>query len=219
MDIALVGAGIGGLAAAACLLRNGHRVRIYEQAGQVSEVGAAVQMSANAVKVLYHLGLKDRLEAVAVKPRAFEFRRFDTGELLHEIKLGEMHEQQHGHPYYQVHRVDLHAALLQAVHQLDPQALQLGYRAALVEEDALEDRGLCERAASSQDRRQREVSLTPTGARMLRRASEPVQQAYEMLMSPFSPEQQAQFMALLQQLNTQQEDHARASFVPVHELS
>ena len=62
MDIALVGAGIGGLTAAACLLRDGHRVRIYEQAGQVSEVGAAVQMSANAVKVLYHLGLKPQLE-------------------------------------------------------------------------------------------------------------------------------------------------------------
>lgn len=136
MDIGLVGAGIGGLAAAACLLRNGHRVRIYEQAGQVSEVGAAVQMSANAVKVLYHLGLKDRLEAVAVKPRAFEFRRYDSGELLHEIKLGEAHERQHGHPYYQVHRVDLHAALLDVVNQLDPQALQLGYRAVRAEEDA-----------------------------------------------------------------------------------
>ncbi len=136
MDIALVGAGIGGLAAAACLLRNGHRVRIYEQAGHVSEVGAAVQMSANAVKVLYHLGLRDRLEAQAVKPRAFEFRRFDTGELLHEIRLGDMHEQQHGHPYYQIHRVDLHAALLEVVTQLDPQALQLGYRDARAEEDA-----------------------------------------------------------------------------------
>lgn len=136
MDIALVGAGIGGLAAAACLLRNGHRVRVYEQAGQVSEVGAAVQMSANAVKVLYHLGLQDRLEAVAVKPRAFEFRRFDTGELLHEIPLGEAHQRQHGHPYYQVHRVDLHAALMEAVTQLDPQALQLGYRAVRAEEDA-----------------------------------------------------------------------------------
>ena len=136
MDIALVGAGIGGLTAAACLLRNGHRVRIYEQAGQVSEVGAAVQMSANAVKVLYHLGLKDALEAEAVKPKAFEFRRFDTGELLHEIKLGQDHELRHGHPYYQIHRVDLHAALLQAVHQLDPQALQLGCRATWVEEDA-----------------------------------------------------------------------------------
>ena len=136
MDIALVGAGIGGLTAAACLLKNGHRVRIYEQAGQVSEVGAAVQMSANAVKVLDHLGLKPQIEAVAVKPKAFEFRRFDTGELLHEIPLGPAHEARHGQPYYQIHRVDLHAALLQAVQQLDPQALQLGYRALGVQEDA-----------------------------------------------------------------------------------
>ena len=135
MDIALVGGGIGGLTAAACLLRDGHRVRIYEQAPHVGEIGAAVQMSANAVKVLYHLGLKDRLEAQAVKPTAFEFRRFDSGELLHEIKLGEDHAQRHGHPYYQIHRVDLHAALLEVVEQLDPQALQLGYRAIEVQED------------------------------------------------------------------------------------
>lgn len=134
MDIALVGAGIGGLAAAACLLRNGHRVRVYEQAVAVSEVGAAVQMSANAVKVLYHLGLKDALEVAAVKPKAFEFRRYDTGELLHEIKLGPEHEQRHGHPYYQIHRVDLHAALMEAVRQLDPQCLQLGGRAVGVQE-------------------------------------------------------------------------------------
>lgn len=136
MDIALVGAGIGGLTAAACLLRNGHRVRVYEQAGQLSEVGAAVQMSANAVKVLHHLGLKPQLEAVAVKPRAFEFRRFDTGELLHEIPLGHDHELRHGQPYYQIHRVDLHAALLRAVQRLDPQALRLGHRALGVQEDA-----------------------------------------------------------------------------------
>jgi salicylate hydroxylase len=135
MDIALVGGGIGGLTAAACLLRDGHRGRIYEQARHVGEIGAAVQMSANAVKVLYHLGLKDRLEAQAVKPTAFEFRRFDSGELLHEIKLGEDHAQRHGHPYYQIHRVDLHAALLKVVEQLDPQALQLGYRAIEVLED------------------------------------------------------------------------------------
>ena len=100
MDIALVGAGIGGLTAAACLLKNGHRVRVYEQAGDVHEVGAAVQMSANAVKVLYHLGLRDTLERQAVKPQSFEFRRFDTGELLHEIRLGADHEARHGHPYY-----------------------------------------------------------------------------------------------------------------------
>ncbi|MEY4362985.1 MAG: hypothetical protein RLZZ24_337, partial [Pseudomonadota bacterium] len=65
-----------------------------------------------------------------------EFRRFDTGELLHEIKLGADHEQKHGHPYYQIHRVDLHAALLHVVHRLDPNAVQLGYRASAVEESA-----------------------------------------------------------------------------------
>ncbi len=136
MDIAVVGAGIGGLAAAACLLRNGHKVRVYEQAPAISVVGAAVQMSANAVKVLEHLGLKDALEANAVKPKSFEFRRFDTGELLHEIKLGADHEARHGSPYYQIHRVDLHAALLDAVLKIDPQALVLGSRAERVHEDA-----------------------------------------------------------------------------------
>ena len=136
MDIAVVGAGIGGLAAAACLLRNGHKVRVYEQAPAISVVGAAVQMSANAVKVLEHLGLKDALEANAVKPKSFEFRRFDTGELLHEIKLGADHESRHGSPYYQIHRVDLHAALLDAVLKVDPQALVLGSRAERVHEDA-----------------------------------------------------------------------------------
>ena len=136
MDIAVVGAGIGGLAAAACLLRNGHKVRVYEQAPAISVVGAAVQMSANAVKVLEHLGLKEALEANAVKPKSFEFRRFDTGELLHEIKLGADHEARHGSPYYQIHRVDLHAALLDAVLKIDPQALVLGSRAERVHEDA-----------------------------------------------------------------------------------
>ncbi len=134
MDIALVGAGIGGLAAAACLIQKGHRVRVYEQAAQVGEVGAAVQMSANAVKVLDELGLRAHLEAVSVKPKAFEFRRFDTGELLHEIKLGAIHEQTHGAPYYQIHRVDLHAGLMDVVNRLDPAAVQLGVRAVGVDE-------------------------------------------------------------------------------------
>jgi salicylate hydroxylase len=136
MNIALVGAGIGGLAAAACLLQQGHKVRVYEQAGVVSEVGAAVQMSANAVKVLYQLGLRETLEQHAVKPESFQFLRHDTGELLHLIVLGDEHEKRHGHPYYQIHRVDLHQGLLNAVLALDPDALVLGKRASGVTENA-----------------------------------------------------------------------------------
>ncbi|WOP15029.1 FAD-dependent monooxygenase [Ottowia sp. SB7-C50] len=134
MQIAIIGAGIGGLTAAASLIRRGHRVRVYEQAPALGEVGAAVQMSANAVKVLYGLGLKPTLESQGVKPESFEFRRFDDGELLHRIALGHAHHLAHGAPYYQIHRVDLHAGLLAQVRALDREAVQLGKRAVQVSE-------------------------------------------------------------------------------------
>ena len=134
MDIIVIGAGIGGLTAAASLARRGHRVRVYEQAAALGEIGAAVQMSANATKVLFDLGLRPTLEATGVKPLSFEFRRYNDGELLHEIKLGAAHAEKHGAPYYQIHRVDLHAALLDALNALDPQAVRLGMRAQQIRE-------------------------------------------------------------------------------------
>lgn len=67
-NILIAGAGIGGLTAAACLLQQGFNVRIYEQAAELGEVGAGLQTSANAVKVLYALGLREALERVAVRP-------------------------------------------------------------------------------------------------------------------------------------------------------
>jgi salicylate hydroxylase len=97
-------------------------------------VGAGIQMSANAVKVLDHLGLRERLEPTAVRPQAFEFRRFDSGELLHRIPLGEAHERAHGAPYFQIHRADLHRALQQAVRERDAQAITLNACATAVEE-------------------------------------------------------------------------------------
>lgn len=136
MDIAVVGAGIGGLAAAACLLQRGHRVRVFEQAAQLGEVGAGIQMSANAVKVLDHLGLRGQFEPTAVRPKAFEFRRFDSGELLHRLPLGEQHELRHGAPYFQIHRSDLHRALQDAVNRLDAAAIVLDSKAVRVKEDA-----------------------------------------------------------------------------------
>jgi salicylate hydroxylase len=136
MDIAIIGAGLGGLAAAAALLQSGHRVRVYEQSAQLGEVGAGIQMSANAMKVLDHLGLRAALEPVAVRPLAFEFRRYDSGEMLHRIPLGAQHEAQHGAPYFQLHRADLHAALQAAVRRLDPQALVLNARCAHIDQQA-----------------------------------------------------------------------------------
>jgi salicylate hydroxylase len=134
MDIAIVGAGLGGLAAAALLQQRGHRVRVYEQSSHLGEVGAGIQMSANAMKVLDQIGLRPVLEPVAVRPLAFEFRRYDSGEMLHRLPLGDAHEQRHGAPYFQLHRADLHAALAQAVRQHDAQALVTGARVTAIQE-------------------------------------------------------------------------------------
>jgi salicylate hydroxylase len=126
--ILIAGAGLGGLAAAACLLKRGFEVRLFEQAPQLGEVGAGIQQSANAVKVLYDLGLKGELERVGVKPQDYEFRRFDTGELLHKIAFAGAHEERHGTPYYHLHRADFHQMLADKVRALDPGCITLNAR-------------------------------------------------------------------------------------------
>lgn len=129
LKVIIVGAGVGGLTAAAIFLKRGFTVEIFEQAAVLSEVGAGIQCSANAVKVLYYLGLKDKLDSVGVKPMAFEYRRFDTAELMHEIPLGHEHELQFGAPYYHLHRADIHEILAQCVHELDPNCIHLNSKA------------------------------------------------------------------------------------------
>ncbi len=136
LSILVAGAGIGGLTAAACLLQQGFKVRLYEQATALGEVGAGVQTSANAVKVLYALGLRDELEKVAVRPQAFEFRRFDTAELMHRVALGASHERAHGAPYYHLYRADLHDVLARKVYQLDPDCITLNAKVEGFEESS-----------------------------------------------------------------------------------
>lgn len=131
MQIAIIGAGIGGLTAAAILIRCGHTVRIFEQASALTKVGAGIQLSANATKVLRDLGFELELERLGVKPKFFEFRPYDTGEILHRIPLRDTHRQQHGGSYYQMHCVELHSLLVDAVLQLE-----LDSRAIAVSQDS-----------------------------------------------------------------------------------
>jgi salicylate hydroxylase len=133
--IVIAGAGIGGLTAAACLIQEGYNVRVYEQAPTLGEIGAGIQCSANAVKVLHYLGLADQLAKVSVRPKAFEFRLFDSGEVLHKVPLAEIHEKNHGAPYYHIHRSDIHKILADRVLELDPNAIKLNSTAVGFEED------------------------------------------------------------------------------------
>lgn len=134
--VLIAGAGLGGLAAAACLLQRGFDVRVFEQAPQLSEVGAGIQQSANSVKVLYALGLREALERVSVKPRDYEFRRFDTAELLHRIPFAGAHEEKHGTPYYHLHRADFHQILVEKVLAMDPGCITLNARVSGFTESA-----------------------------------------------------------------------------------
>lgn len=115
--IAVLGAGMGGLATAGMLHRMGADVKVYEQAPAFGRVGAGIQMSPNAVRVLRLLGLEDRIRRVAFQPQFWRNRRWDSGELQFEFELGEKAETQYGAPYLLMHRADLHEALLSAVPQ------------------------------------------------------------------------------------------------------
>lgn len=111
LSIAIVGAGIGGLAAAATLRRAGHDVALFEQAQAFARIGAGIQQSPNAVKVLRGLGLETRLRDRAFRPNSSLNRKHDSGEITWERMLGTEVETKFGAPYFYMHRGDLHEAL------------------------------------------------------------------------------------------------------------
>jgi salicylate hydroxylase len=134
--ILIAGAGLGGLAAACFLLQAGHDVEVYEQAPQLEEIGAGIQISANAMHALRTLGLEDAIAAAGVRPSAYIFRLHDTGEEIQRFALSEEHERLNGAPYTQLHRADFHAILAGKLRSLKADAVHLGKRAVRFEEDA-----------------------------------------------------------------------------------
>jgi salicylate hydroxylase len=126
--IAVIGAGIGGLAAALALLRRGLDVDVYEQAPQLGEVGAGIQISSNGSRVLYALGLEQALDAVAVLPSRRQIRHWSTGETWDWLELGATTAKRYGTPHLMLHRADLHGVLANAVHRLKPDAVHLAKR-------------------------------------------------------------------------------------------
>src|SRR5262249_8466999 len=127
--ILIAGAGIGGLTAASCLLKAGFDVEIYEQAPELAEIGAGIQLSANAMHVLNDLGLGDRLASLAVQPSAYIFRLHDTGEVLGQFPLAAAPLTAHGAHYNQLQRADLHNVLIDGVRRLKRDAIHLNCRA------------------------------------------------------------------------------------------
>jgi salicylate hydroxylase len=124
--IFIAGAGIGGLTASLALAQQGFRVVIIEKAERLGEVGAGLQLSPNASRVLVGLGLQDRLAGRVVVPEAISLMSARGGGEIIRLPLGEAASQRAGAPYWVMHRADLQAALQAAVNDQPDIELRLG---------------------------------------------------------------------------------------------
>src|SRR6201987_6462537 len=125
LSVAIVGAGMGGLATAAALRKVGIDVTVYEQAKQFVRLGAGIQVGCNAMKVLRGLGLEPRMRSQSFYPRSWNNRDWRTGEVKFDMVFGESAERKFGAPYLLAHRGDLHAALATAV---PAECVKLGHK-------------------------------------------------------------------------------------------
>lgn len=123
--IAVVGAGVGGLAAALALARRGAVVTVFERAPALAEVGAGLQLGPNAVAVLQSLGVAERLAPQVTLPEAVELREHRRGRVVARVPLGATARARYGRPYWHVHRADLLAVLADAAHD-EGVSLRLG---------------------------------------------------------------------------------------------
>src|SRR5436190_11242993 len=130
--IAIVGGGIGGLTAAICLLKEGFDVQVYEQSRLLSEVGAGINISPNASRILIRLGLGRECARLAYRSPFFHQRRWDDGRTLTKTRLADDIEREFGAPHYIFHRGELHSMLARPV---PPERVPLACRCTAIEQD------------------------------------------------------------------------------------
>lgn len=125
MKIAIVGGGIGGMATALALLNRGFKVQVYEQANELREIGAGVQISPNGCRALNSLGILKTLQSLSFAPESKVIRHWQTGRSWKLLELGGSAKEKFGFPFLTVFRPDLLKVLTEAVVQQQADAIHL----------------------------------------------------------------------------------------------
>ncbi len=131
--VAIVGAGIGGLTAAVAMHRRDIEVEVYEQSPQITEIGAGVSLSPNAIKAFRALGLDAQIAAIGFESDNQLVRAWDSGDVISKVFRKGVYEKEFGAPYLSAHRADLVEVLRQ---QLPDSIFHLGARCVAVETGA-----------------------------------------------------------------------------------
>lgn len=136
LPVLVAGGGIGGLAAALALVRQGFEVQVFEQAAEIGEIGAGIQLGPNAFHAFDALGIGEKARDRAVYTDYMVMHDAIDEYQVGKIPTGEAFRQRFGNPYAVIHRVDVHLSLLEGAQETDRVSFQTSTRIVRMEQDA-----------------------------------------------------------------------------------
>ena len=136
LPVLVSGGGIGGLAAALALVRQGFKVQVFEQAPEIGEIGAGIQLGPNAFHAFDALGVGDKTRARAVFTDCMVMHDALDESEVGKIETGEAFRQRFGNPYAVIHRVDIHKSLLEGAVETGQVEFFTSTRIEKIEQDA-----------------------------------------------------------------------------------